>query len=128
MAHYAFIKDGIVTEVIPGVDEDDTDSLPDGFSSWEEWYLTQRPGMDACKRTSYNTKLNAHDDGGTAFRGNYAGIGMTYDETNDVFLPKKQYDSWTLDESTWSWKAPVDMPDDGKAYEWDEANQEWVEK
>jgi hypothetical protein len=128
MAHYAYIKDNIVREVITGKDEDDTASLPDGFSSWEDYYLTKRDGMDSCLRTSYNTSKNAHTDGGTAFRGNYAGINYTYDSTNDVFIPPQDYPSWVIDEDTWTWKAPVDKPDDGKEYDWDEVQQEWVER
>ena len=120
MAHYAFINDNdIVTEVIVGIDEDSTDILPEGYTSWEDWYLTQRPGMSACKRTSYNTIANAHSGGGTAFRGNYAGIGFTWDETNNVFYPPQPYGSWTLS-SDWVWEAPIDYPDDGNNYIWNE--------
>tara|TARA_Y100000004_G_C8936884_1_gene422491 strand:+ start:922 stop:1254 length:333 start_codon:yes stop_codon:yes gene_type:complete len=106
MAHYAFIKDGIVTDVIVGIDEDNTEELPEGFSSWEEFYLSTRPGQDACKRTSYNTLYNEHLDGGTAFRGNYAGIGYIYDEANDVFYipdPSEGDETYTFNTSTWSW-------------------------
>ena len=125
MAHYAFIKDNLVTEVITGVDEDDTSTLPSEYSSWEEFYLTQRPGQDACKRTSYNTRANAHSDGRrNAFRGNYAGKGFTYDAENDVFIPSKPFDSWVLDETKWIWKAPVDYPDDDK-YTWNEETTSW---
>ena len=120
MAHYAFINDNdIVTEVIVGIDEDSTDTLPEGYTSWEDWYLTQRPGASACKRTSYNTIANTHSDGGTAFRGNYAGIGYTWDETNDVFYPPQPYGSWTLS-SDWVWEAPISYPDDGNDYIWNE--------
>ena len=120
MAHYAFINDNdIVTEVIVGIDEDSTDTLPEGYTSWEDWYLTQRPSMSACKRTSYNTIANTHSGGGTAFRGNYAGIGFTWDETNNVFYPPQPYASWTLS-SDWVWEAPIDYPDDGNAYIWNE--------
>ena len=120
MAHYAFINDNdIVTEVIVGIDEDSTDTLPEGYTSWEDWYLTQRPGASACKRTSYNTIANTHSDGGTAFRGNYAGIGYTWDETNDVFYPPQPYGSWTLS-SDWVWEAPISYPDDGNNYIWNE--------
>ena len=136
MAHYAFIKDDIVTEVITGIDEVNLGDLPDGFSSWEEYYLTKSPGQDACKRTSYNTKQNQHsDENKDAFRGNYAGIGFTYDSTNDVFLPPKPFDSWVVDSSIWDWKAPVDYPADAnderdtslphKIYDWNEENQNW---
>jgi hypothetical protein len=120
MAHYAFIKDNIVTEVITGKDE--TETAPDGFADWEEYYLTKRPGQDACKRTSYNTMGNEHSLGGTPFRGNYAGIGHTYDSSNDVFYEQPLYASWVLN-SNWQWEAPIPYPDDGdgdKGYVWNE--------
>ena len=125
MAHYAFIKDNIVTEVITGIDE--TETAPVGFSDWEEYYLTKRPEQDACKRTSYNTVSNTHTNEGTPFRGNYAGVGYTYDSSNDVFIGPKPYPSWLLDEAKWDWKAPVDMPDDGKEYVWNEETTSWDE-
>ena len=128
MAHYAFIKDNIVTEVIVGKDENDTDTLPDGFANWEAYYLTKRTDQDACKRTSYNTVANAHSDGGTAFRGNYAGIGHTYDETNDVFYATQPFASWLISADTnWIWEAPIEKPTlteeqitAGAYYEWNE--------
>ena len=126
MAHYAFINDNnIVTEVITGIDEDVTEGLPEGFADWEAWYADFRG--QTCKRTSYNTSGNAHSDSGTPFRGNYAGIGFTYDETNDVFYAPKPYDSWVLDETKWIWKAPVDYPSDGKDYTWNEETTSWDE-
>ncbi len=126
MAHYAFINENnIVTEVIVGKDEDDTTDLPEGFADWEAWYADFRG--QTCKRTSYNTSANAHGDGGTAFRGNYAGIGFTYDPDKDVFIPPKPFNSWILDESKWQWKAPKDMPDDGKDYTWNDNKEEWEE-
>ena len=121
MAHYAFIKDNIVTEVITGRDE--TETAPDGFADWEEYYLTKRPGQDACKRTSYNTSANTHLLGNTAFRGNYAGIGYTYDSSNDVFYDEQPFASWSLD-SNWLWQSPIPYPSDGsvdKIYEWNES-------
>ena len=122
MAHYAFIKDNLVTEVITGKDE--TETAPDGFADWEEYYLTKRPDQDACKRTSYNTVANEHFDGGTPFRGNYAGIGFTYDTDNDVFYPAQPYASWTCTaETNWKWKAPLPYPvagDDEEQYQWNE--------
>jgi len=77
-------------------------------------------------KTSYNTIANTHTQGGTPLRGNYAGIGYTYDSTHDVFYPPKPFNSWVLDQSTWVWKAPVEMPTDGKTYTWDEATTSWV--
>ena len=126
MAHYAFLNDNnIVTEVIVGIDEDNTTDLPEGFADWEAWYADFRG--QTCKRTSYNTSGNAHSGEGTAFRGNYAGIGYTYDSTNDVFIAPKPYSKWVLDEATWSWKAPTDMPDDGKQYVWNDNTGAWEE-
>ena len=124
MAHYAFIKNNLVTEVITGINEDDTSTLPSEYSSWEEFYLTQRPGQDTCKRTSYNTVANTHTDGGTPFRGNYAGVGYTYDTENDVFYPPQPYPSWTLS-ADWLWEAPVEYPDDGNFYNWNEETSRW---
>jgi len=67
-----------------------------------------------------------------ALRGNYAGIGMIYDEDNDIFINKKPYASWVLDVPTASWKSPIgDAPELEEAehlthrYEWDEANGSW---
>ena len=125
MAHYCFINsENIVVEVITGKDEDDLESLPSGYESWEEYYQTKRDGL-TCLRTSYNTDQNSHLDGGTPFRGNYAGIGMTYDQENDVFIKDKEFDSWVMDETTWTWVAPVPKPDDGNVYGWNEEDQVW---
>ena len=109
MSHFAKIESGIVTTVIV-VEQDIVDTY-DG--TWVQ--------------TSYNTRGNVHygqdgePDGGVALRGNYAGIGYTYDADNDVFHEKlKPHNSWTLDTDTWMWKAPITYPDDGKYYTWDE--------
>ena len=124
MAHYAFINENnIVTEVIVGKDEDDLDTLPEGFADWEEWYGDFRG--QTCKRTSYNTIGNTHTGDGTPFRGNYAGIGFTYDQVNDVFLAPQPYPSWVLNQTTWSWEAPVAYPTDGEAYIWNENQGNW---
>jgi len=78
-------------------------------------------------RTSYNTRGGVHLLDETPFRKNYAGIGMTYDSTRDAFILQQPYASWTLDEDTCRWEAPVTYPDDGKMYEWDEETTNWVE-
>ena len=76
-------------------------------------------------QTSYNTRGNVHygqdgePDGGVALRGNYAGIGYTYDASNDVFYAPKPYASWTLAD-TWLWVCPLTYPDDGQVYFWNE--------
>lgn len=135
MAHYALIdSNNLVVNVITGIDENDTDGLPEGYSSWEEFY--GEINNLTCKRTSYNTVANTHTDGGTPFRGNYAGIGYTYDADNDVFLPTKPFESWTLNTDTWSWEAPIADPSvPGESqYLWDESayqadnTQGWVEQ
>jgi len=129
MAHYALLNNAnIVQKVIVGIDETDTDTLPNEFSSWEDFYADQQ-GYPKCKRTSYNTNNNAHSGDGTPFRGNYAGVGYTYDEDNDVFLKPQPYGSWVLD-SNLIWKPPIELPSDAnldrdtslpmKSYTWSE--------
>ena len=107
MAHYAFLnKDNIVTEVIVGKDETDLSQ------NWEQFYGEIR--NQVCKRTSYNGNI----------RKNYAGIGYTYDEQRDAFIPPQPYPSWTLNEDTCLWDAPTPMPIDG-FYGWDESTISW---
>ena len=126
MAHYAFLdENNIVTEVIVGVDESDTSDLPEGFADWEEWYTDFRG--QTCKRTSYNTNGNVHDNNGTPYRGNFAGKGFIYDQENDVFYPPAPFPSWTLN-ANWVWEAPVVYPtitEPGTTYEWNEETQSW---
>lgn len=119
MAHYAFLdSNNIVVEVIAGKDETDTSE------NWENHYGQIR--NLTCKRTSFNTHGGAHLNGGTPFRKNYAGIGFTYDTSKDAFIPPKPFASWVLNQSTCLWEAPLSCPTDGKDYDWDEDNQEWV--
>jgi hypothetical protein len=67
-------------------------------------------------QTSYNAN----------FRKNYAGVGYSYDNGRDAFIPPKPYPSWVLNEETCQWQAPVPYPTDGGSYYWDEATQSWV--
>jgi len=90
-------------------------------------------------QTSYNTKGGTHSGGGTPLRGNYAGIGYTWDEDDQIFWPKKPYASWVKDITTASWKSPIgDAPaltaeqtSQNEAYthlwsyDWNEDNQSW---
>ena len=90
-------------------------------------------------QTSYNTLSNQHINGGTPLRGNYASIGYTWDEDNQIFWPKKPYDSWVKDITTASWKSPIgnapalteEQTDQNTAnthrweYKWNETNQSW---
>ena len=87
MAHYAFISDGIVSEVITGIDESET---IEGLDT-ETWYGNFRGQL--CKRTSYNNNI----------RFNYAGIGYTYDEARNAFISPKCHDEAVLDEATCRW-------------------------
>ena len=75
--------------------------------------------------TQAGTWVQTSDTG--SIRKNYAGIGHTYDATRDAFIPPQPYPSWTVDEDTCRWEAPVPYPDDGKLYEWDESITNWVE-
>lgn len=102
MAHYALLEDNIVIQVITGLDED-------GEEDWEQVY-GERMGM-VCKRTSYNTVGGVHRTGGTPFRKNYAGIGYSYDEQRDAFIPPKPLDSFVLNEETCLWETPYPAPD-----------------
>ncbi len=78
------------------------------------------------KQTSYNTHGGIHKLGGTPFRKNHAGIGYTYDQDRDAFIPPKPFPSWILNEDTCNWDAPTPYPDDGERYSWVEQSQSWV--
>jgi len=88
-------------------------------------FLTKLTGWSIWVQTSYNTHGGVHNNGETPFRKNYAGIGMTYDEDRNAFIPKKPYTSWILNETTCLWESPVVYPDDGQGYTWNEINQTW---
>lgn len=121
MAHYAILNDkNIVINVIVGKDE--TDELPEGISSWEEYY--------GGKRCSYNTFGNVHSLGGKPFRGNYPAVGYTYDAEFDAFYSPRPYPSWKLNYNTFIWEAPIPKPEpqysDDWIWKWSEVNQEWI--
>ena len=88
-------------------------------------FLTKLTGYPVWKQTSYNTHGGVHKLGGTPLRKNFAGIGMTYDENRDAFIPPKTFNSWILNETTCLWEAPVAKPNDGKMYNWNETTQNW---
>ena len=110
MSHFAKIENGIVTEVIVA-EQDVIDSGLFG-SLWVQ--------------TSYNTHGNQHPNG-TPLRGNFAGIGHTYDAINDVFYAPQPYPSWILNNATWTWESTIPYPQDGKLYTWDESTLTWNE-
>jgi hypothetical protein len=78
-------------------------------------FLTKLTGYPVWKQTSYNNNI----------RKNHAGIGYTYDEDRDAFIPKKPYNSWTLNETTCNWEAPVALPDTKNKYTWNETTTTW---
>ena len=112
MSHFAKALDGTVVQVIVA-DTEFFDTFVD--TSAGEWI-----------QTSYNTYGNQHPNN-IPLRGNFAGIGYTYDRDNDVFYAPQPYPSWTLNETTWLWEAPVAYPDDGKTYKWNEDSLAWNE-
>tara|TARA_Y100000114_G_scaffold133054_1_gene132191 strand:+ start:1667 stop:2014 length:348 start_codon:yes stop_codon:yes gene_type:complete len=113
MAHFAKVKNGIVTKVIVA-EQDYIDNLID-----------HEPGKWV--QTSYNTYRGEHKLGGTPLRKNFAGIGFIYDEQRDAFYQPQPFPSWTLDEETCHWEPPTPMPTDGKIYQWNEENKTWDE-
>lgn len=109
MAHYAFLDDNnIVTEVIPGRNEDE---VVDGISDWEAHYAEIRG--QRCIRTSYNNNI----------RGTFAGIGYSYNEEEDIFVTPQPFPSWTRNGSFW--EAPTPMPTEGGPWMWVEADLNW---
>lgn len=99
MAHFAKIESGVVTEVIVA-EQEHIDTLS---GTWVQ--------------TSYNASI----------RKNYAGIGYAYDTDKDAFIAPKPYASWTLNNTTCKWEAPVSFPTDEKIYKWDEDTTSWKE-
>jgi hypothetical protein len=133
MAHYA--KLGINSKVIAVHVVSDNDCLNASGVEDEEvgrQFMERIHNWPLWKKTSYNTSGGQHKNGGTPLRGNYAGIGMTYDEDNDIFISKKPYASWVLDVPSASWKSPIgDAPALSEAektthyYQWNESTQAW---
>lgn len=117
MAHFAKVENNIVTQVLVVEPEFVATGALGDPASWIQ--------------TSYNTYGNQHygsdgqPDGGLALRGNFAGIGFTYDPEHDVFYAPQPYPSWVLDTATWLWNPPVPYPTDGARYLWDENTQNW---
>jgi len=88
-------------------------------------FLTKLTGWAIWKQTSYNTVGGVHKLGGIPLRKNHAGIGYTYDEDKDAFIPKKPFNSWILNEDTCLWEAPVAKPQDNNRYFWNESTLTW---
>jgi hypothetical protein len=113
MAHYAYLdENNIVVAVTVGKDENE---IIDGLDT-ENYYALNTPYR--VKRTSYNAFHNG-------FRKNYAGIGYTYDDNLDAFIPPRIFNSWILNSETCQWEAPVPYPQDGQEYRWNETDLIW---
>jgi len=123
MAHFAILNLGNIVQRVEVVDNSIAVNEQAGINFLQQLY--NNPHLPVIQ-TSYNTYGNKHIAGGTPLRGNYAGIGFQYDQTNDVFYAPQPYPSWTLDKTTWLWTSPVPYPTDGKQYKWDEPTKTWV--
>lgn len=118
MAHFAEIDDNNLVIRVLVTDN----NLP---NEGKDWLETRLGGIWI--QTSYNTHKGEHRQGGMPLRKNFAGIGYTFDQDRDAFIPPKPFESWVLDEQTCNWEAPMPYPQDDKTYKWDEEEVSWVE-
>lgn len=115
MAHFAEIgTDNVILRVISVANDVIVDENGDEQESLGETFCRDLLG-GTWKQTSYNKTI----------RKNFAAAGYTYDSTRDAFIPPKPYASWTLDEATCQWQAPIAMPTDGQRYQWNESSGTW---
>ncbi len=135
MAHFAEIdENSTVIQVIVVSDNDCQDSEQQECEETGIQFCKSLFGEDTkWKQTSYNSFLGKRYDpetnlpieGEIGFRGNYAGIGYTYNEELDAFLPPQPYPSWILNKETYTWEPPIPYPESEELYIWNEENQEW---
>jgi hypothetical protein len=133
MAHYAKLGANnkvIGVHVVNDVDCQNADGIEDEEVGRQ--FLERIHSWPLWKKTSYNTQNGIHKNGGTPLRGNYAGIGMIYDDDNDLFLPKKPFASWVLNVAEARWQSPVGdeptLPEEEALthyYEWNESTGAW---
>ena len=121
MAHFAKLGIGNKVLSVEAVHNSIPTTEQAGVNFLNNTYKTN----DVWKQTSYNTIGGVHTLGGTPFRKNYAGIGFKYDQTRDAFIPPKPFASWTLNEETCIWEAPIAYPNDGQKYNWNETTKQW---
>ena len=123
MAHFAKLGKGSKVVAVHVVSNDIATTEQAGI----DFLNTLHGTNDVWRQTSYNTKGGEHTLGGTPFRKNFASLGYKYDDTRDAFIPPKPFKSWTLNEDTCRWEAPVAYPDDDKRYSWNEETTSWDE-
>lgn len=121
MAHFCKLNSDNIVQTIIVISNDIATTEQAGIDFINNLYGTN----DIWKQTSYNTKGGQHILGGTPFRKNYAQKGFTYDETRDAFISPKPYPSWSLNENTCFWEAPILKPDNDNIYQWNETDQQW---
>jgi hypothetical protein len=111
MAHFAKLGVGNIIERVSVVSNDIATTEQAGVDFLNNLYNSR----DVWKQTSYNNNI----------RKNFAGVGYTYDQTRDAFIPKKPFNSWILNETTCLWEAPIALPDTENRYNWNEETQQW---
>ena len=111
MAHFAKLGVGNIIERVSVVSNDIATTEQAGVDFLNKLYNTR----DVWKQTSYNNNI----------RKNFAGVGYTYDQTRDAFIPKKPFASWILNETTCLWEAPIALPDTENRYNWNEETTTW---
>ena len=121
MASFAKLGVGNIVLKVEVVSNDIATSEQAGIDFLNNLYNTR----DVWKQTSYNTYAGVHLLDETPFRKNHAGIGYSYDQTRDAFIPPKPYNSWILNNTNCLWEAPLVKPDDGQIYNWNETTQQW---
>ena len=135
MAHYAKLGANNKVIAVHVVNDSDCHNA-DGIEDEEvgRQFLERIHNWPLWKKTSYNTTNNKHSSGddSKALRGNYAGIGMSYDDDNDIFISKKPFASWTLNVAEARWQSPVgDEPALSEEeqtthyYAWNESTGAW---
>ena len=128
MSHYAKVENGIVTRVLVAEAEFFDTYVDDTPGEWIKTSYNMRGGVYYNPETNQPAEDQSVIDGDEARqRKNYAGKGFTYDATKDAFIPPQPYPSWTLNETTCLWDAPVARPNDGNRYQWNEETTSWDE-
>lgn len=116
MAYFAQLDvDGIVLQVIAVSNKDAPDPAPANSEPAGQAFIASLGLPGRWVQTSYNGQ----------FRKNYAGIGYSYDEARDAFIPPQPWPSWLLDETTCLWQPPIPYPNDGEMWTWNEHLQQW---